>query len=87
MNEVSVCRCYLERYQHFVRMAKRSCILIIMIVLVETSMTITRVNRMVAPKGQWHRLRGPLRFCKEGLGKGLHYNARNETSCVMFIPM
>jgi len=45
MNKVSVCRCYLERYQHFVRMAKRSCILIIMIVLVETSMTITRRAR------------------------------------------
>ena len=43
-----------------------------MIVLVEESTIITCVNETNIPKGQWHRLQGPLRLCKEYLEKKLY---------------
>ena len=74
-------------YQQFVRMMKGSCILVIVIVLVEESTTITRENGTDIPKEQWHQLQEPLRLCKEYLIKVLQTKMRNAPSCATLIPV
>lgn len=52
MNEGSVHRCYFEMLSVVSQMRRGSCILVIMIVLVEESTIITCVNETNIPKGQ-----------------------------------